>query len=410
MNANTPYRKPADVPQDDSGLLINGTPLRAIIARAGQTPLYAYDRALIDARIATLRDALPKKLKLHYAIKANPMPAVCAHLLPLVDGFDVASKGELITALNAGANPQSISFAGPGKTDDELRAAIANGVSVSVESGNELARCSQLAAGLNTQARICLRVNPTFELKQSGMKMTGLPSQFGIDVDEVKQILSNAAPVSTTFVGLHIYSGSQNLNAQALCETAAQTLSLAAELVALISTPFEFVNIGGGFGIPYFPHEKPFDLSAVGAGLDNELQAHQSTFANTDIVLELGRYIVGEAGYYVTSVVDIKTSRGKKFVVVDGGMHQHLANSGNFGQTLRRNYPVFVANKLNQAMLEEVTIVGPLCTPLDIVAADLQVPSVEVGDLIVVLQSGAYGYSASPQKFLGHEEPVELLV
>ena len=409
MNAEA-YITPGMLPQDDDGLLINEQPLAQIITRAGQTPLYVYDRALIDKRLLELRTAVPEKIKLHYAIKANPMPALCAHLLPQVDGFDVASKGELLSILNLGARPQQISFAGPGKTDDELAAAIASGVAVSTESRNELARCSQIAAQLDMRARICLRVNPDFELKQSGMKMTGHPSQFGIDVAQVKQILSAPAPGGTAFVGVHIYSGSQNLNTEALIETQRQTLELAVELMSLFGMPFEFINIGGGYGIPYFPHERPFDLSAVGNALAQAVNATGASFSNTDIVLELGRYLVGEAGYYVTTVVDIKNSRGEKFVVVDGGLHHHLANSGNFGQTLRRNYPVFVANKLNRAVVEEVTIVGPLCTPLDIVASKLAVPEVSVGDRIVILQSGAYGLSASPMRFLGHEEPAELLV
>ena len=404
------YLTAAMLPQEDGGLLINGQSLAHVIARARQTPLYVYDRSLIDQRLAELRAALPGKVQLHYAIKANPMQALCAHLLPKVDGFDVASKGELLSILNLGADPRQVSFAGPGKTNDELAAALASGVAISVESRNELARCAEIATQLTTHARICLRVNPDFELKQSGMKMTGHPSQFGIDVDEVKQILSTSAPEATDFVGVHIYSGSQNLNAEALIETQGQTLELAAELMALHAKPFEFVNIGGGFGIPYFAHERPFDLNAVGSALAQAINATAASFSHTDIVLELGRYIVGEAGYYVTTVVDIKTSRGEKFVVVDGGLHQHLANSGNFGQTLRRNYPVFVANKLNQAAVEEVTIVGPLCTPLDIVATKLAVPELSVGDRIVVLQSGAYGLSASPLGFLGHEMPAELLV
>ncbi|MEM7466640.1 MAG: pyridoxal-dependent decarboxylase, exosortase A system-associated [Pseudomonadota bacterium] len=410
MKTKSPSRSIERLPQNENGLLINGIPVEAVIARAGQTPLYAYDRALIDQRIAALRQALPQSISLHYAIKANPMPAVCAHLVPLVDGFDVASKGELITVLNAGANPHSVSFAGPGKTDDELVAAIASKICVSVESRTELARCAKLARHLNTRARICLRVNPNFELKQSGMKMTGLPSQFGIDVNEVEDIVASQLPDSVQLVGVQIYSGSQNLNAEALIETAGQTFNLAAELQGRANTPFKFINVGGGFGIPYFAHEQSFDLHAVGAALAEHLAAHRTDFKETEVIIELGRYIVGEAGYYITSVVDIKQSRGKKFAIVDGGLHHHLANSGNFGQTLRRNYPVFVANKLNLEMQEKITIVGPLCTPLDIVASDLTVPELEVGDRIVVLQSGAYGLSASPLRFLGHPEPVELLV
>lgn len=390
--------------------MVGGIPLTEVLGRAGRTPLYAYDRRLIQERIASLRDALPERIAIHFAVKANPMSPLVSFLLDLVDGFDVASKGELLTVLNAGANPGVISFAGPGKTDEELRVAIASEICVSVESATELARCAKIAQQMQITARICLRINPLFELRSSGMKMTGRPSQFGLDVVEVKTIL-RAEPLSNVrYEGVQIYSGSQNLNTEALIEAAGQTIDLVAEMSDLSTTPLAFANIGGGFGIPYFAHEKPFDLEAVGKALKLKLAQVPTRLEHTQIVMELGRYIVGEAGYYLTKVIDIKVSQGEKFIVVDGGMNHHLANSGNFGQTLRKNYPVLVANKLSHEPCEKVNIVGPLCTPLDIVARDIELPSIGVGDTIAILQSGAYGYSASPLKLLSHEEPVELLI
>ncbi len=398
------------IPNDGEVLTVGGIPLPEVMGRAGRTPVYVYDRHLVAARVDVLRRALPKTIALHFAVKANPMPQLVSFLLDLVDGFDVASKGELLTVLNAGAKPTTISFAGPGKTDEELRIAIASKICVSVESATELARCALIAQDLGLIARTCLRINPLFELRSSGMKMTGHPSQFGLDVSEVEKILRSTPLDNVSYEGIQVYSGSQNLNTAALKEAAEKTLDLVAEMNALLATPLAFANIGGGFGIPYFAHEKPFDLGAVGDALELKLNNMPKHLERTKIVMELGRYIVGEAGYYLTRVVDIKISQGQKFVVVDGGMHHHLANSGNFGQTLRKNYPVLVANKLNVEPAEVVSIVGPLCTPLHIVAKDMELPPIEVGDTIAIMQSGANGYTASPLKFLGHEEPVELLV
>lgn len=398
------------VPNNGEVLTVGDIPLSKVLARAARTPIYAYDRQLIEERIALLRDALPEKIALHYAVKANPMAPLLSFLLKLVDGFDVASKGELQTVLNVGANPATVSFAGPGKTDEELRVAIASEICISVESSMELLRCARIAQETHSFARICLRINPLFELRSSGMKMTGHPSQFGLDVTEVEKLLGAAPLDGLRYEGVQVYSGSQNLNTEALIEAAEKTLELVAQMSKLLPSPLAFANIGGGFGIPYFAHETPFELGAVGQALKRKLAAMSKVLEQTQIVMELGRYIVGEAGYYLTKVIDIKISQGQKFVVVDGGMHHHLANSGNFGQTLRKNYPLLVANKITQIPSENVNVVGPLCTPLDIVAKDVKLPPIDIGDTIAVLQSGAYGYSASPLKFLGHEEPVELLI
>ncbi|MEX2482310.1 MAG: pyridoxal-dependent decarboxylase, exosortase A system-associated, partial [Gammaproteobacteria bacterium] len=391
---------------DQGELLINDVPLGRLADRVGRTPFYAYDRAALDERVAALRAALPARVSLHYAIKANPMPAVVAHMRGLVDGFDVASQREMLVALDSGMPPSEISFAGPAKQEHELRAAVAAGICINCESETELERIAAWAATLGVRARVALRVNPAFELKGSGMKMSGSPRQFGIDAERVPAAIVRLHDLGLVFEGLHIFCGSQNLNADSIIEANRLTVALAVELCGQAGSRPRFLNIGGGYGIPYFPGDEPLDVAAVGGALDETLDHHARALEGIEIVLELGRYLVGEAGYYVCRVSDIKVSQEHTFVMVDGGLHHHLANSGNFGQILRKNYPVVIGNRLDQPAQQTVSIVGPLCTPLDLVADRIDVPPVAIGDLVVVLQSGAYGYTASPQQFLSHPPPL----
>ncbi len=411
MTADKPmHARLATVDMRSRELVINGEPLGRLVERVGRTPFYVYDRHAMTQRVAALRAALPARVKLHYAIKANPMPAVVGHMRGLVDGFDVASQREMMVALDSGMPAVEISFAGPAKQEPEIRAAVAAGICLNCESETELERIARHATALGLAARVALRVNPDFELKGSGMKMAGSPRQFGIDVARVPAVLARMRTLGLACAGLHIFCGSQNLKAEAIIEANQLTLELAVRLAHDAGIHFPFLNIGGGYGIPYFPGEPVLDLSAVGTALAGALAQHANALAGTDIVVEFGRYLVGEAGYYVTRVSDIKISQGQVFVMVDGGLHHHLANSGNFGQVLRKNYPVVIGNKLTEPVVTTASIVGPLCTPLDIVADKLAVPELAIGDLVVVLQSGAYGYTASPQRFLSHPEPLEILV
>lgn len=391
-------------------LHINGQPLTRLVERVGGTPFYVYDRSALSARVVQLRAALPSRVQLHYAIKANPMPAVIHHMRALVDGFDVASHLEMIAALDSGMPASEISMAGPAKQEGELRAAVAAGVTINCESSRELERIHKFGLALGVAPRVALRVNPDFELKGAGMKMAGSPRQFGIDAAHIPALLARMGELELHCEGLHIFCGSQNLKADAIIEANSLTVDLACGLAARSGRNFASINIGGGYGIPYFPNERTLDLEAVGAALGETLARHERALVETNIVVELGRFLVGEAGYYVSRVSDIKKSQGQVFVMTDGGLHQHLANSGNFGQVLRKNYPVLIGNRLGQPATTVANIVGPLCTPLDIVADRLPVPELEVGDLVVVLQSGAYGYTASPHLFLSHPAPKQILV
>lgn len=391
-------------------LLVNGVTLERLAARVGQTPFYAYDRSLLKARVAELRSALPAAIKLHYAMKANPMPAVVGLMAGLVDGIDVASAGELKVALDAGANPHEVSFAGPGKRDAELRQAVAAGVLVNLESFREVGVLAAASAELGCPARVAVRVNPDFELKGSGMKMGGGPKQFGVDAERVPQLLKEIGAAGLQFEGFHLFAGSQNLKAESICEAQQKSWELARRLAEHAPAPVRFLNLGGGFGIPYFPGEQRLDLAPIGANLAELAARTASEMPQAELVIELGRYFVGEAGIYVTRVIDRKVSRGQTYLVVDGGLNHHLSASGNFGQVIRKNYPAAIGNRMGGTGTESVSVVGPLCTPLDLLADRMELPLSQPGDLVVLFQSGAYGASASPQAFLGHPAVTEVLV
>ena len=394
----------------DGELVVGGEKLSTLAARVGQTPFYAYDRGLLRARVAELRAALPAGIKLHYAMKANPMPALVQFMAGMVDGIDVASGGELRVALDAGAHPAEVSFAGPGKRDPELWQSVASRVLVNVESARELPVLAAASQALGLPPRVAVRVNPDFELKGSGMKMGGGPKQFGIDVDQMPGVLAEVGRLGLAFEGFHLFAGSQNLKAESICEAQRKSFDLAVRLAEHAPLPVRFLNLGGGFGIPYFPGEQRMDLAPIGANLAELQRRARSELPEAAFVIELGRYFVGEAGVYVTRVVDRKLSRGQVYLVCDGGLHHHLAASGNFGQVVRKNYPVTIGNRTDSAALEVSSVVGPLCTPLDLLADRMSLPVAQVGDLVVVFQSGAYGASSSPQPFLGHPAVVEVLV
>ncbi len=391
-------------------LVVGEKRLSTLAEQVGQTPFYAYDRALLRARVAELRAVLPPAVKLHYAMKANPMPAVVGLMAGLVDGIDVASGSELKVALDAGADPQELSFAGPGKRDTELRQAVAAGVLINLESFREVGALAAISQDLALPARVAVRVNPDFELKGSGMKMSGGPKPFGVDAEQVPRLLGEIAAAGLAFEGFQLFAGSQNLRADAICEAQQKSYELALRLAQDAPLPVQFLNLGGGFGIPYFPGEQRLDLTPIGDNLAQLQLRAQAEMPQAALVIELGRYLVGEAGVYVTRIVDRKVSRGLVYLVADGGLHHHLSASGNFGQVVRKNYPVCIGTQTDAATTEVASVVGPLCTPLDLLADRMALAPAQVGDLVVVFQSGAYGASASPQRFLGHPECLEVLV
>ncbi len=397
---------PAGFAADSDGmLLVGGRRADALVAEAGDTPLFVYDLGLVDAKIARFRAAF-SDIDLHYAIKANSYIPLLSHVSKQVDGLDIASGGELRLALRAGADPAEISFAGPGKRDDDLKAAIAAGVTLNCESEGEVER----ALAMNGRPRLAVRVNPDFEIKGSGMRMGGGAKPFGVDAARVPALVKRILAAGAEWRGFHIFAGSQALDPQALIDAQAATLALAAELATEIGATPPLLNLGGGFGIPYFHGERPLDIESVSAALSTISAARPAILRDTRFAIELGRWLVGECGVYLTRIVDRKVSHGKTFLVTDGGMQHQLAASGNFGQVVRRNYPVAIASRFGLAEEEEVSIVGCLCTPLDRLADDVMTPRAEVGDLVALFLAGAYGLSASPQAFLAQQPARETVV
>ena len=391
-------------------LAIGGRKASEWVDEAGGTPLFVYSAERIRRRIAALRTSMPERLRIHYAVKANPHRPILELMAGLTDGFDIASVGELAMATTAGQDPARISFAGPGKRDIELELAIAQGVTLHLESEAEARRALAIGERTGRRPRLAVRVNPDFELRGSGMKMGGGAKPFGIDQARVPAVARGVIAAGAEWRGLHIFAGSQALDAEAIIETQGNVLDLAARLTAEIGAPLPHLNMGGGFGIPYFHGDRPLDVAAIGAALGERFARLPGELAGTEFAIELGRYLVGEAGVYLTRIVDRKESHGHVFLVTDGGLHHQLAASGNFGTVVRRNYPAAIATKFDAAPAEEASIVGCLCTPLDRLADQADLPRADAGDLVAIFCAGAYGATASPAAFLGQGPAREMLV
>jgi diaminopimelate decarboxylase len=387
-------------------LQIGGWDVEALVGEAGGTPMFVYDTRRIADQVARFRSAF-QGIALHYAVKANPYAPLLETVANMVDGFDVASAGELGKVAHLGL---PISFAGPGKRDQELETAIRAGVTINLESEGEAERALTICAREGLTAKLAIRVNPPFGLKGSGQKMGGLPSQFGVDHDRAPALIRRIVEAGADWQGLHIFAGSQALHADALIELQRGTVELAVSICEEAGQAPPHINLGGGFGIPYFAKDEPLEIEAVGEALAKTLAERPEILANAKFAIELGRWLVGEAGVYLTRIVDRKESRGKTFLVTDGGLHHQLAASGNFGQLLRRNYPVAIASSFNAEPEEEVTITGCLCTPLDLLADEAMLPRAEVGDLVAIFCAGAYGLTASPTAFLSQPVAREMLV
>jgi diaminopimelate decarboxylase len=394
-------------------LYIGDFPISRIAEEQG-TPFYAYNKTCMDERHRLLSSALPPEFSIYYSIKANPNRAILRIFLSKGCGLEISSAGELYQAMQAGCTPESIVFAGPGKTDLDLTMAIRNGVGeIHAESILEIKRISKFTADLGIKANVSLRINPSGEVQGGAMRMGGKPIQFGMDeeiVDEALDLL--LAMPSIEFQGIHLFIGTQILDASILLHQYRIAAGIARRIADRTGGPIHTVDLGGGLGIPYFPNDRDLDIAELRTGLSAmmiEIRA-DARFNNTRFIIEPGRYLVGDSGLYVTRVIDMKVSRGKKFVVIDGGMNHHLAASGNLGQTIKRNFPMAVANKMDIPAIETVDVVGPLCTPLDTLARSISLPPVEVGDLLVFFQSGAYSRTASPLGFLSHPSPPEILV
>ncbi len=397
----------------DGELHVGGLPVSELVRRFG-TPLFAYDATVLDRQLRELQEALPPSFDIYYSVKANPNPWILRHFIGHGCGLEIASAGEYHCAVVAGCPRDRIVFAGPGKTSPELELVLVQGVEeIHVESLAEIERVAALAECLGRSAAVALRVNPGEEALGGALQMGGKPAAFGIDeerLDDATDLVLSQRALRLT--GIHLFTGTQILDATVLTRQYRSGIAIARRLTERLGRPLQTVDLGGGLGIPYGQTDQCLDLTKLREGLA-ALWASvvgDPLFDGTRFIVEPGRFLVGPAGVYVTSVVDVKVSRGKTFVVTDGGMNHHLAASGHLGQALRRNFPVAILNKLDHEIRVVADVVGPLCTPLDVLARGTQLSVPEVGDIVGVIQSGAYARSASPLNFLSHPTPPEILV
>ncbi|CAN1559774.1 LysA Diaminopimelate decarboxylase [Rhabdaerophilaceae bacterium] len=395
------------------GLEVGGLALSELVARFG-SPLYVYDAAVLRRRFRALAAALEGFASVYYSIKANPNPSVAGILVEEGAGLEIASGAEFLLARNAGCHPKKILFAGPGKGADEidlvLRASIGE---IHLEGFDEIDLVGARAAALGVNQAVSLRINPSTQAQGGAMRMGGKPSAFGIDEEQMAEaVLALRLQPALRLTGIHLFAGTQILDAGVLLNQWRYGLELAARLAELAGHSLSSIDLGGGLGIPYHSGDSTLDLAAVRAGLP-ELLAVVSANARlreARLLVEPGRWLSGPAGLYVSTLRAVKVSRGHRFLVADGGMHHHLAASGNLGQVIKRDYPIVAPAHLDAPLLGDTHFVGPLCTPLDTIGRQTGLPHLVAGDLVAVLQSGAYGLSASPVGFLSHPMPAEIMV
>jgi diaminopimelate decarboxylase len=394
-------------------LHIGGVPVSSVVAECG-TPLFIYDSQVLSVKWDLLRRTFPAEFEISYSVKANPNPAILRYFLSKGCGLEIASRGEFHLALKAGCSADRILFAGPGKTEADLEFVLTRGIGeIHIESPLELQRISAISQRLGVHARVAVRVNPSAEAQGGAMRMGGKPAPFGIDEENLDDVIGKILRDAwLEFRGVHLFTGTQILDHEVLIRQYRKGIEIALSVARTLERPLHTVDFGGGLGIPYFAGDQELNMQLLGGDLDTLMGEvrKEPLFSGTQFVLEPGRYLVGEAGIYVTRVTDIKMSRGKKFLVLDGGMNHHLAASGNLGQVIKKNFPVGILNKTDQDRLEEVDVVGPLCTPLDVLARNADLPIAEIEDLVGVFQSGAYARTASPLAFLSHPTPPEVLV
>jgi diaminopimelate decarboxylase len=382
------------------------------LAQLYGTPFFLYDADLVRARIERIRNAFKDVVRIYYAVKANPNLQLLKSVRDTADGLDISSVGEIEQAIAAGYDPSCLSFAGPGKSEAELEFAIEHGVGgVSVESPRELEACAAIARRRGTQARVLMRLNPMLLNRAFGIKMGGRPVQFGIDEEGIEaacDILRSAIP-HVDFLGIHVYAGSQCFDAAGIVEGVEITFRLAARVEEASGLKCGTINLGGGFGVSLGAEPRQLDIDDLAGRLLPVLgRLAGKSESPRRIVFELGRYLTAEFGVYVCRVINTKQSRNKHFVVVDGGLHHHLAAAGTFGAAMRTNFPIINVSR-PEAPQTRCTIAGPSCNPTDLLGVDVDLPRPEVGDLIAVLKSGSYGFTASPILFLGRPTAVELV-
>jgi len=391
-------------------LLIGGVSAEELVEEAGGTPLFVYDNNIVGAQVARFKGAMADGIALHYSVTANPYEPLLEFLGRYVDGFRIVSLGELKRLQSAGLAGIPINLAGPGKLDLELEAAVKAGATVSVESEGEAARTIRAGENVGIQPRISVRVTPPFAIEEGRVTIGSRPSPFGVDADRVPMLVHGLVQAGVDWRGLHMFAGAQCLDAGALAEVHRVTVAHAGQIVEAIGMPPPELNLGSGFDIACRPGEQPLDIDQVAAALNETLCNAPPLLATTRFTIELGRWLVGEAGVYLTRVLDRSESCGHTFLTTDGGGHHLIGATGGLGERGLVNFPIAVANRFDAPAEEEVTVNGCLCTPFDVLGDSVGLPRAEEGDLIAVFCAGAYGLSASPQAWESRPLAREMLV
>ena len=392
-------------------LTIGGLAAAGLAERFG-TPLFVYDAQLLRRNLQRLRNALGERVDVHYSVKANPNPDVIGVFVAEGAGLEIASAAEYLRARKAGGRPDRIVFAGPGKGVDELDFVIGRGIGeIHLETEIEIDAVAEIGEARGSAVPVGLRVNPAAAAQGGAMRMGGKPAPFGFDEERLAEAVAEVRRrPALDFKGIHLFAGTQILDAEVLCAQWRHGLALAARIQDELGAPIETIDLGGGLGVPYFKGEKFLDLERLGALAGPLFAEAEKNLPETRIILEPGRYLTANAGVYLARIRAVKRSRDQVYAVIDGGMHHHLAASGNLGQVIKKDYPIVLAERLDAAPELSASVVGPLCTPLDTLGRKVPLPMPETGELVAVLQSGAYGLSASPVGFLSHPMPAEVLV
>lgn len=388
--------------------------LVAIADRFG-TPCYVYDFDEALARVAALKQAFGEDIEISYAVKANPNRALLRALRGAVEHLDISSGGEQVVALDAGFAPAALTFVGPAKQRWEIAAAIEAGCGrIIVESLAELALVAEEAGARGRRQSVLLRVNPMEMPKGFGLSMSRQATIFGVDEEELDDAVRAATGMAhVALEGFHIYAGTQCLDNAALIENIANAARIFSGASARHNLRPSLLVIGSGFGIPYHDGSKPIDIEAIAAATSETLRALRRDCLAPDgrLALEIGRYIVGEAGVFLSRVLASKDSRGQRLLALDGGMNHFSAASGNFGVVIKRNFPIDnISSRSNSGETETYTVAGPLCTTIDTMGRAAALPMSGVGDVIAIGCAGAYGPTASPVHFISHRPPLEIAI
>lgn len=408
-------------PRIAAGVLLAGQDPAELVRRFG-SPLYVYDLDVLTARVERLRPALPRIADLAFAVKANPLGAVLRHLAGLGLGADVASGGELEGVVRAGFDPRGVVFTGPGKTDAEIAHALRTGIrALTVESLDELDVVLDMAALARPTQGILLRL--AIEGSSESMPIIGGPgaAKFGLLPDEVdlaiERLRRAGAVVETSgsdltgpfrLLGLHAFGASNVLDAELIVDGVTRLAERAEQASLRHGVTLTLLDAGGGLGIPYANDVAPLDLEMLRRGLAREVESwpRRPALRGTRLLFEPGRFLVGPAGAYLVTVVRTKPRGDRVIAVVDGGIHQLLRPA------LLRQSPrvVPVGEAAARSALSTVDVVGPLCTGLDVLATGVTAPTPRAGDLLAVLDTGAYGFTESMPLFLSHPVPAEVTI